>query len=102
VSTSTDRTAEVATAAAPYLESWLDHQRRGLRVGDQLVLDTALGVADLTTGEELTPGHLFRIASHSTTFTATAVLQLVEAGRMRLDDPVAQWVPAPAGTGLRR
>jgi CubicO group peptidase (beta-lactamase class C family) len=111
VSTSTDRTAEVATAAAPYLESWPDHQRRRLRVpgvraavrvGDQLVLDTALGVADLTTGEELTPGHLFRIASHSTTFTATAVLQLVEAGRMRLDDPVAQWVPAPAGTGLRR
>jgi D-alanyl-D-alanine carboxypeptidase len=104
-----ERTAAVAAAAAPYLESWLDHQRRRLRVpgvqaavrvGEQLVLDTALGVADLTTGEPLTAGHLFRIASHSKTFTATAVLQLVEAGRLRLDDPVAQWVPATAGTAL--
>jgi CubicO group peptidase (beta-lactamase class C family) len=103
------RTAEVAAAAAPYLTSWLDHQRRRLRVpgvqaavrvGDRLVLDTALGVADVDTGELLTPGHLFRIASHSKTFTATAVLQLVEAGRMRLDDPIARWVPALAGTPL--
>jgi D-alanyl-D-alanine carboxypeptidase len=109
MSTTPDRTAEVAGAAAPYLESWLEHQRRRLRVpgvqaavrvGDRLVLDTALGVADVTTGEPLTPRHLFRIASHSKTFTATAVLQLVEAGRMRLDDPIAQWVPALTGTAL--
>ncbi|SDX67427.1 CubicO group peptidase, beta-lactamase class C family [Modestobacter sp. DSM 44400] len=97
--------AEVAAAAAPYLESWLEHQRRRLRVpgvqaairvGGRLVLSTALGVADLDTAEPLTPRHLFRIASHSKTFTATAVLQLVQAGRMRLDDPIAQWVPAVA------
>jgi D-alanyl-D-alanine carboxypeptidase len=103
------RTAEVAAAAAPYLESWLEHQRRRLRVpgvqaavrvGGRLVLDTALGVADLGTGAPLTPGHLFRIASHSKTFTATAVLQLVEAGRLRLDDPIAAHVPALTGTGL--
>jgi CubicO group peptidase (beta-lactamase class C family) len=71
-----------------------------VRIGDRLVLDTALGVADVTTGEPLTREHLFRIASHSKTFTATAVLQLVEAGRLRLDDPVVQWVPALTGTGL--
>lgn len=105
MSTAPDQVAEVAAAAAPYLESWLDHQRRRLRVpgvqaairvGDRLVLSTALGVADLDTGQELTTGHLFRIASHSKTFTATAVLQLVEAGRMRLDDPIAHWVPTVA------
>src|SRR4051794_15694038 len=109
MSTPPERPAEVAAAAAPYLESWLDHQRRrsrvpgvqaAVRVGDRLVLDTALGVADVTTGEPLTPGHLFRIASHSKTFTATAVLQLVEAGRLRLDDPVAALVPALAGSAL--
>ncbi|GAB3361495.1 serine hydrolase domain-containing protein [Modestobacter lapidis] len=103
MSTPPTRAAEVAVAAAPYLESWLAHQRRRLRVpgvqaavrvGDRLVLSTALGVADLESGAELTPGHLFRIASHSKTFTATAVLQLVEAGRMRLDDPIGHWVPA--------
>jgi CubicO group peptidase (beta-lactamase class C family) len=102
-------TAEVAADIAPYLESWLEHQRRrarvpgvqaAVRVGDRLVLDTALGVADVGTGEPLTTGHLFRIASHSKTFTATAVLQLVEAGRMRLDDPIGRWVPALAGSAL--
>jgi D-alanyl-D-alanine carboxypeptidase len=45
VSTSTDRPAEVATAAARYLDGWLDHQRRrppvpgaqaAVRVGDQV------------------------------------------------------------------
>src|SRR4051794_10565514 len=106
MSTTPEQTAEVAAAAAPYLASWLEHQRRrarvpgvqaAVRVGDQLVLDTALGVADVTTGEPLTPGHLFRIASHSKTFTATAVLQLVEAGRVRLRDPVAPRGPAPGG-----
>src|SRR3954468_18919371 len=115
MSTTPERTAEVAAAAAPYLESWLDHQRRRsrvpgvqaagrgggrVRVGDRLVLDPALGVADVTTGEPLTPGHLFRIASHSKTFTATAVLQLVEGGRLRLGEPIARWVPALPGTAL--
>ena len=103
MSTPPARVAEVAAAAASYLESWLDHQRRrarvpgvqaAVRVGERVVLSTALGVADADTGEPLTTGHLFRIASHSKTFTATAVLQLVEAGRMRLDDPIGHWVPA--------
>ena len=61
--------------------------------GDELVLSAAVGVADASTGPPLTTGHLFRIASHSKTFTATAVLQLVEAGRMRLDDAIADHVP---------
>jgi len=109
MSTTAARTAEVAADLAPYLESWLEHQRRRLRVpgvqaavrvGDRLVLDTALGVADASTGEALRPDHLFRIASHSKAFTATAVLQLVEADRLRLDDPAARWVPALAGTPL--
>lgn len=103
------RTASLARAAAPYLESWLDLQRSrsrtpgvqaAIRVGGEVVLSTALGTADVSTGEPLTEEHLFRIASHSKTFTATAVLQLVEAGLLRLDDPVAQWVPQLQGTDL--
>lgn len=64
-----------------------------VRVGGELAASFALGMANEATGEALTPGHLFRIASHSKTFTATAVFQLVEAGIVRLDDP--------AGTGCR-
>ena len=68
---------------------------------DRLVLSSAHGHADVESGVALTTSHLFRIASHSKTFTATAVLQLVEDGRLRLDDPLADHLDflegAPAG-----
>ena len=50
------------------------------------------GVANLATGEALTPSHRFRVASHSKTFTATAIMKLVEAGRLRLDDTAGTYV----------
>lgn len=59
----------------------------------------AYGHADLDTGQPLAPDQVFRIASHSKTFTATAILQLVERGRLRLDDPVCthlDWLKAHA------
>lgn len=95
--------------AVRYADTWLAHRRRALRVpgvqaavwfGDDLVLSSAYGVADARSGAALTTEHLFRIASHSKTFTATAVLQLVEAGRLRLDDPAAAWLPFLAGSPI--
>jgi D-alanyl-D-alanine carboxypeptidase len=51
------------------------------------------GVADLTTGRPFrTDGHV-RIASISKTFTGTAVLQLVDRGRLRLDDVLERFIP---------
>jgi CubicO group peptidase (beta-lactamase class C family) len=91
----------VATAAA-YWGGWLAFRRRYDRIPgvqaalwhrDRLVLSMANGVADAESGTALTPEHLFRVASHSKTFTATAVLQLFEAGRLRLDDRVDAWLP---------
>ncbi|WDF34035.1 serine hydrolase [Arthrobacter agilis] len=104
----TDRTA-ILTRLAPYLESWIAFQgayrgavgiQAALRVDSDIVLDVAWGTADIDTGEALTTGHLFRIASHSKTMTATAVLQLVEQGSLRLDDAIARWVPELADTPL--
>ena len=71
-----------------------------VRVDGELLLSEAFGVADVTTGEPLTVDHLFRIASHSKTFTGVACLQLVEAGKLRLDDTVGQWVPALADSAM--
>lgn len=50
----------------------------------------ARGVADRDAGTPLTPAHGFRIASITKTFTAAAVLRLVEQGRLGLQDPIAQ------------
>ncbi len=70
--------------ALAYLEDWLAFQQQnnpampGLAValaqGGEVVFDRAWGWADLAVREALTPQHLFRIASHSKTFTAAAVL----------------------------
>ena len=35
----------------------------------------------------------FRMASHSKLFTASAIMQLREQGRLRLDDPVSEYLP---------
>ncbi|KXC06385.1 serine hydrolase domain-containing protein [Microbacterium hominis] len=95
--------------AARYAARWfafLGAQREvpgiqaAIRVDGELVLDFAWGRADVASGTPLTGAHLFRIASHSKTFTATAVLQLAERGDLRLDDTVAAWVPELVDTEL--
>ena len=54
----------------------------------ELVHTAAYGVANQATGEAVSPGHRFRVASNSKLLTATAVLELVEAGELGLDEPV--------------
>jgi CubicO group peptidase (beta-lactamase class C family) len=71
-----------------------------LRRDGDLVLSQAFGVSNLDTGEPLTARHLFRIASHSKTFAAVAILRLVETGALRLDDAVATHLPKLAGAAL--
>lgn len=65
----------------------------GVVAGDDLVWAQGFGHADLTAGRPMTPDTRFRMASHSKLFTATAVMQLREQGLLRLDDPVAQYLP---------
>ncbi|WP_206794230.1 serine hydrolase [Amycolatopsis sp. MtRt-6] len=51
------------------------------------------GVADVVTGAKPDTGGRFRIGSVSKTFTATLVLKLAAKGRLRLDDPIAKYLP---------
>ena len=66
----------------------------------ELALSVAHGHADVAAEVALTPAHLFRIASHSKTFTATAVVQLAEAGRLRLDDRLDRHLPWTTEAGI--
>ncbi|MFJ5305423.1 serine hydrolase domain-containing protein [Streptomyces sp. NPDC088350] len=52
----------------------------------------ATGVADKATGEPMSTDLYLRIGSETKTFTVTALLELVDEGRIRLDDPVARYV----------
>ncbi|MBA3400222.1 MAG: beta-lactamase family protein [Acidimicrobiia bacterium] len=96
-----DGTRTAVSDAARYVEQWLALHQRLDRVpgvqlailhGDDVVASHAFGAADLTSGEPLTTDDRFRIASHSKTFTATAIHALAERGELRLDDRVASLV----------
>lgn len=65
----------------------------GVVAGDDLVWARGFGEADLEENRPMTPQTKFRMASHSKLFTATAIMQLREQGRLRLDDPVSDYLP---------
>jgi CubicO group peptidase (beta-lactamase class C family) len=90
-------------SAIDYICDWLEFQfaasqQPGCIVaiahGGGMVAERAFGVANLDSGEKLTPRHRFRIASHSKSFTSAGIMKLRERRKLRLDDPVGQYVPA--------
>ncbi|ACK49108.1 beta-lactamase [Methylocella silvestris BL2] len=88
-------------AALGYIPRWIAFQLRqqdlpgvavAITADGKLALDCAFGIANRAAGAALTPGHNFRVASHSKTFTAVGLLKLADAGRLRLDDAVGHYV----------
>lgn len=84
-----------------YVRSWLAYQMRkteqpgcvfALGHKGKIVLTEAFGSANLHTGEKLTPEHRFRVASHSKSFTAVALMMLREQGKVTLDDRIGRFV----------
>lgn len=97
-------------AATRLFSAWMEGQisYRGLPgavvgvVSDQqLVWSQGYGFADLKGKIPMNAATKFRMASHSKLFNATAVMQLREDGKLRLDDPVSKYLPwfkaKPAG-----
>jgi N-acyl-D-amino-acid deacylase len=67
----------------------------------RLVFAKGYGWANLARSEQVQPSTLFGLASLSKSFTAVAVLKLVEQGKLRLDDRVLDilsHIKPPAGT----
>jgi CubicO group peptidase (beta-lactamase class C family) len=88
-------------SATEYIRSWIEFQVRAsqqpgcivaIAHRGKVVAEYAFGHANLATGEKLTPRHRFRIASHSKSFTAAGIMKLRERRKLRLDDPVGQYV----------
>lgn len=53
----------------------------------------AVGQRDIAAGKPMTRDTLFRIASMTKPITSIAALMLMEEGKLRLDDPIARWIP---------
>jgi CubicO group peptidase (beta-lactamase class C family) len=65
----------------------------GLMLDGDLVFSGCHGYVDLESKIPVTERTLFRIASMTKSFTAMAILQLRDQGRLRLDDPASRHLP---------
>lgn len=69
---------------------------------DQPLLQAARGLADRERGVPIGMDTKFRIGSMNKMFTAVAVLKLREAGKLRLEDTLAKWLPDYPNAELAR
>jgi CubicO group peptidase (beta-lactamase class C family) len=60
--------------------------------GDTVVYEKAFGVADRVTARPVSTETIYRIGSVGKLFTATLLMMLRDAGKLRLDDPVEQYL----------
>lgn len=61
--------------------------------GQDVIYAKGFGFANIQAKEKLTPSHFFHVASISKTFTATAVMQLAEQGKLDINRPLIHYLP---------
>ncbi|WP_205513046.1 serine hydrolase domain-containing protein [Longitalea arenae] len=61
--------------------------------GDRIIFKKGFGVTNIVTRKPLQPFHNFHVASISKTFTATAVMQLAEKGRIDINNTLTTYLP---------
>ena len=65
-----------------------------------VIYEGAVGMADATATRPMTLDAIFRIASLTKPITSVAAMQLVEQGRVNLDDPAAKHLPSLGGLSV--
>jgi CubicO group peptidase (beta-lactamase class C family) len=92
---------EVASSIKMF-EAWIDSQMAyrglpGMSVGivynQDLIWSKGFGYSDVDNKTPATPKTIYRMASVTKLFTATAIMQLRDEGKLRLDDPVSKYLP---------
>ena len=88
--------------AIQLLDLWINeqmdwHRIPGVAIGivydQELIWAQGYGTSDVESQRPVTPQTIFRIGSVTKLFTATAVMQLRDAGKLHLDDPLTQHLP---------
>ncbi len=65
----------------------------GIAQDGEVIYARGFGVQSLDTGVPVTPDSIFCVASITKCFVATAIMQLVEQGRLQLDTPLVEYLP---------
>lgn len=93
---------EVVIKANGLIDNWLDYQiyinelpglAVGIAIDDEIIFQKEYGYANVKAKKKFTKKHLFRIASHTKLFTATAIVMLYNEGKLSLDDKVSKHLP---------
>jgi CubicO group peptidase (beta-lactamase class C family) len=93
---------ELVKSSLHLIDNWLDYQvyikeipglAVGIAIEDELIFRKEYGYANLEKKIKLTNKHLFRIASHSKLFTATAIMMLYHEGKLSIDNKVSKYLP---------
>jgi D-alanyl-D-alanine carboxypeptidase len=73
------------------------HHQPGVAAGivndQELAWSAGFGFADLASERRPDQDTLFRVGSITKTFTATAIMQIRDQGKLRLDDPLVRHIP---------
>ncbi len=61
--------------------------------GDEIIFEKGYGIADIETGEKITPNTVFNTGSISKTFVSNGILILRQEGKLSLDDSIDKYFP---------
>ena len=88
--------------AISFIDTWLPYRFERLEMpgfvvaiahDNEILFEKAFGLANIERGTPMSTDHIFRIASHSKTFAATAIMQLAEKKLLNIDECVVNYVP---------
>jgi CubicO group peptidase (beta-lactamase class C family) len=108
-----DNITSTPAASIPEFEQRLEELRASSHIsaitavmsnGRQVVWAKAYGLADISTQRSATDTTVYHLASLTKPFVSTVLLQLLEEGKLSLDDPVSMYginLPGPTGTVIR-
>lgn len=65
--------------------------------GDRVVYQHGIGIANVESGQTVTPDMLFRVGSVTKMFTTAALVSLAEEGKLKLADPIGKYVTGVSG-----
>ncbi len=65
-----------------------------IRQHGKTVYHEHLGVRDVTTKLPMTDDTIFRLFSMSKPITSVVAMMLIDEGKLRLDDPIAKYIPS--------
>jgi CubicO group peptidase (beta-lactamase class C family) len=88
-----DLTTQLDAIVAPHFPADAPGAAVLVRKGDEVLLRKSYGMANLELAVPMRAENIFRLGSVTKQFTAAAIMMLVEAGKLSLDDDVRKYVP---------